>query len=56
MKLSAPKQVTWWVAVIIALLGLLSSFVSIPVLSSIAIWVVFIGFVILALGTILSGF
>jgi hypothetical protein len=55
MKLSAPKQVTFWVAVVVALIGLIASFVTIPVLSGYALWIVVLGFVILALGNVLEG-
>ena len=55
MKLSAPKQMTFWVAVIIGLVGLVASFVPIPVISPFAFWVVVVGFVILALANLLEG-
>jgi hypothetical protein len=56
MKLSAPKQMTFWIAVVVAVLGLLASLVSIPVLSGFALWLIVIGFVILAAGNLLEGF
>jgi Co/Zn/Cd efflux system component len=56
MKLSAPKQITFWVAVVVAVIGLIASFVAIPVLSGYAFWIVVLGFVILALGNLLEGF
>ncbi|MBN1219113.1 MAG: hypothetical protein JXM69_09295 [Anaerolineae bacterium] len=55
MQLSAPKQITWWIAVIVAVVGLIAALVTIPVLSGIAFWLVVIGFVVLLLGTIVSG-
>ncbi len=55
MKLSAPKQVTFWVAVVVALIGLISGLVAIPVLSGFALWIVVLGFVILAAGNLLEG-
>ncbi len=55
MKLSAPKMGTFWLAVIIAGLGLLSTLVSIPLLSPYAFWLVVIGFVILMLSTLVKG-
>jgi len=54
-KLSAPKQATFLIAVVLAVLGLLSTLVSIPGLSGYAFWLVFIGFVVLALGNMLDG-
>jgi hypothetical protein len=55
MTLSAPKQITFWVAVVVALIGLIASLVAIPVLSGFALWIVVLGFVILAAGNLLQG-
>ncbi|MGD0173177.1 MAG: hypothetical protein ABSC61_01890 [Anaerolineales bacterium] len=55
MKLSAPKQITFWVAVVVAVVGVIASLVTIPVLSGIALWIVVIAFVILALGNLVEG-
>lgn len=55
MKLTAPKNVTWWIAVVVGVLGILGSFVSIPLVSANNFWFVVVGFVLLALGTLLKG-
>ena len=55
MKLSAPKTITWWIAVIVGVLGILGQLVAIPFVSDYAFWFVSIGFVLLALGTFLKG-
>ncbi len=55
MNLSAPKQLTFWIAVAVAAIGLIASLVSIPVLSGFAFWLVVIGFVILAAGNLMEG-
>jgi hypothetical protein len=55
MKLSAPQQATWWIALIVGVVGIIASLVSIPVLSGFALWLVVIGFVILVLATFLKG-
>lgn len=55
MKLSKPKNATWWVAVVVGVLGILANFVAIPVLSGYAFWLVVIGFVLLVLGTYFDG-
>ncbi len=55
MKLSAPKHLTFWIAVLVALLGVLANFIKIPVLSGISFWLVVIGFVILAAGNLFEG-
>ncbi len=55
MNISAPRQVTFWVAVVVAVIGMIAHFVTIPVLTGIAIWVVFLGFIILAAGNLYEG-
>ncbi len=55
MKLSPPKVITWWIAVIVGVLGILSYLVTIPVLSGFAVWLIIIGFVLLALATAIQG-
>ncbi|MEP6894446.1 MAG: hypothetical protein ABI986_02445 [Chloroflexota bacterium] len=55
MKLSAPKNVTWIIAVVLGVLGLLGTFAKIPVASANAFWFVFIGFALLAVATFVEG-
>ncbi|MGB2894661.1 MAG: hypothetical protein WBB65_00680 [Anaerolineales bacterium] len=54
MKLNAPKQITWWVAVVIGALGVLGQLVAIPVVSGLSFWFVTVGLVILILATLLK--
>lgn len=56
MSLSAPKQVTFIIAVVLAVLGLLAALVPLGFLSGIALWIVLLGFLILALGCLLPDF
>jgi len=56
MKLSTPKLITFWVAVLFALVGLIASLVEISGLSAYAFWIVFAGFVILAAGNLFKDF
>jgi uncharacterized membrane protein HdeD (DUF308 family) len=51
MKLSRPKNVTWWIAVILGVLGILGTLVAIPFVSTYAFWFVAIAFILLALAT-----
>ena len=51
MKLSAPKTITWWIAVVLGVLGILGTFVSLPFVSSNAFWFVAVAFILLALAT-----
>jgi hypothetical protein len=53
MQLSAPKQITFWIAVALAVVGVIATFVTIPVLSGFAFWLVVIGFVVLAAANLL---
>ncbi len=54
LKLSAPTVVTFWIAVILAVLGLLASQGILSGLSSYAFWLVVAGFVLLALGNLMK--
>lgn len=54
MRLSRPKIVTWWLAVILGVLGIISQFVAIPGLSDWSFWLVAAGFVLLVLATFLK--
>jgi heme/copper-type cytochrome/quinol oxidase subunit 1 len=55
MKLTPPKNLTFWIAVLLVLLGFLAKIVSIPVLSPFSFWLVFVGFVLLVLGLLVKG-
>ena len=55
MKLSAPKDITFWIAVVVAVIGVIASLVTIPVLSGFAFWLVVIAFIILAAGNLVDG-
>lgn len=56
MKFNAPKQITWWIAVVIGVIGIIGFLVpAIPVVSVYAIWAIIIGFVLLALATVIPG-
>jgi len=57
MKLSAPKKSTWWIAVVLGVLGILLNLgvLAIAGLSGYAFRLVVIAFVLLVLGTLLKG-
>ena len=54
MKLSRPKVITFWIAVALALLGVLVSQGIITFMSTFAFWLVLAGFILLALGNLLK--
>lgn len=56
INLSAPKQITFWIALVVVVLGILGKLVTLPVISDFGIWVVVIGFIILAAGNLMEGF
>jgi hypothetical protein len=53
MKLSEPKVITWWIAVILGVLGIVAFFVA--SISAYAFWLVLVGLVVLVLGNLLKG-
>jgi hypothetical protein len=55
MRLSAPKQVTWLVAVVLGLVGLLGNFGALAVFAQYAFWLMAAGWLLLVLATLLQG-
>jgi hypothetical protein len=55
LNLSAPKQLTFWIAVVIAVLGVIAKLVTIPLLSQQPGWLLLIAFVVLAAGNLVQG-
>lgn len=55
MQLSAPKQVTWIIALILGIVGILGALVTIPVISGLAFWIVVVGLALLLLATFMEG-
>ena len=56
MKLNAPKQNTFWIAIIIAIIAVVVRWIiTIPFLTPYAFIILLIGFVLLALGTFVKG-
>lgn len=55
MKLSAPKKMLFWIAVIIAVVGIIAKFVNIPFLSMHTFVIVLIAFIVLAIGNLVKG-
>jgi len=56
MRLTPPKKIVFWISTIIAVLGILGTFVAIPFVSSYAFWFVVVGFALLWMGNAVKGF
>lgn len=54
MKFNPPKKVTFYISVVLALLGLLGVF-GVPVLSGFAFWLLLAGYVVLAVSLFVKG-
>lgn len=50
MKLSAPKSTTFYIAVVLAILGLIGMVVQLGAVTTYAFWLVLVGFVVLTVG------
>ncbi|MGD9047314.1 MAG: hypothetical protein PVF77_04630 [Anaerolineae bacterium] len=55
MQLSAPKQITWWVALALVVIGIIAQLVTIPVLSGLAFWIVVVAAVLLLVASFIPG-
>ncbi len=56
MKLTPPKQNIFWLSTVLSALALVATFVSIPVVSQYAFWVLLVGNLLLWLSVALKGF
>ena len=55
MKLSAPKMITWWVAVVLGLLSVLGRFVpAIPLIGQHYYWAMGAGWLVFAVSTVID--
>ncbi len=55
MKLSAPRMITWIIAVVLGVVGILAMLLAIPGLSGFAPWLVVLGWLVLAVATAVEG-
>ena len=55
MKLNAPTQMVWYIALAVGIVGVLAALVTIPVLSGFAFWLVVIAWLILVVSTAMKG-
>jgi hypothetical protein len=55
MKLTPPKVITFWIAVILGALGFIGKLTTVPLVSAYDFWFLFAGFVLLVLGLLVKG-
>lgn len=55
MKLSSPKQVTWYVALVLAVLALVGQFKIVAALTPYSFWLAFIAAALLLVATMVEG-
>lgn len=55
MTLSAPTQLVFLIALVVAILGIVATFVAIPFVSAYAFWVVVAAWAILTIGCLFKG-
>lgn len=55
MKLNAPTQLVWIIALVVGIVGILAGLITIPVLSGFALWIVVIAWLILIVSTAMKG-
>jgi hypothetical protein len=55
MNVNAPKQITFLISLVIAILAVVGMYVNIPVISGNAAWAAIVAYVILAAGCLLPG-
>ena len=53
MKLSAPKNITFYIAAVLGILGLLGAIIPLGFISGLSFWLVFVGFLVLGAGVLL---
>ena len=56
MRLNPPKKITFYISLVLAALGLLGTFITIPFVSGYAFFFVLIAYVLLVLGLLIKGF
>ena len=55
LKLSAPSQIVWIIALILGVVGVIATFVVIPTISAFAFWLVAAGWAHLLIATAMRG-
>ena len=50
MMTDSKHDILWWIALVLGILGIISYFVTIPVMSGYAFWLVAVGFLLFLIG------
>jgi len=53
--MNPPTKMTFWISLVLAVLGLLGTFVTIPFVSGLAFWFVVVGYAVLVAGLFVKG-
>ncbi len=56
MRLTPPKKVTFWISLILVILGIVGKFLNLGIISDWSWILVVIGYIILLLGLLIKGF
>ena len=56
MRLTPPTKLVFWISLILAVLGLIGFYVTLPFISAYAFYFVLVGYILLFLGNTLKGF
>jgi hypothetical protein len=54
MKLNAPTKLVWFISIALAVVGVVFFFI--PAVQAYSFWVLLVGWVLMFLGTVLTGF
>ena len=55
MRLTPPKNITWWIAVVLAILALLGKITKIPIVTGNEFWFAFIAAALLIVACLVKG-
>ncbi len=56
MALNAPKQITWIIALVVGILGILANLVALPVITAgLGFWLVVLALALMLVATVVSG-
>jgi len=56
IRLNAPKQIVWLIALILGVLGILGALTDIPIVTEYHLWFVVVGWLLLIIATVAKGF